>query len=247
MVWFFALLLGIVSGFVVNYLADVLPHTRSFSQPVCLKCSQAFSWRDYLLLRPCPACHASRSKRTFVIQIGLPVLATLMGIFPPGRPGTWVGIVLMTFFALVAVMDLEYRVVLHPVSIAGAVLGLAFGFWKNGLLTTLIGGAVGFGVMYLFYLFGILFNRWMAKVRKMEIDEVALGFGDVNIGGVLGLMVGFTEILGVLMVAFLAGGLVSGAIMLWMALRKRYQPLMAIPYAPFLLLGAIIFIYIPQQ
>ncbi len=170
-----------------------------------------------------------------------------MWLTPPGRLGFWAGIGLLAFFSLVAVIDLEYRLVLHPVSLAGAVIGLAVGIWQKGPVDTLLGGAAGFGMMFLLYYFGILFTRLMARIRHQEIDEVALGYGDVNLAGVIGLMLGWPEIVGGLLLAILLGGLISALIMAGMAVLRRYKAMTAIPYAPFLLIGAIIFLYIPKQ
>jgi prepilin signal peptidase PulO-like enzyme (type II secretory pathway) len=60
-------------------------------------------------------------------------------------------------------------------------------------------------------------------------------------------MLGWPEIVGGLLLAILLGGVVSALIILGMALLRRYKAMTAIPYAPFILLGAIIFLYIPKQ
>ena len=243
----FAAMIGWLCGVVVNYLADVLPVTRKFSPPACLACGNHFSALDTLLLRPCSACTKARSRRTWIVQASLMVASVLLWLFPPGRLGFWVGIGLLAFFGMIAVIDLEYRLVLHPVSLAGAIIGLILGIWQKGPVDTLIGGIAGFTMMFGLYYLGILFNRLMSRIRRQEIDEVALGFGDVNLAGMVGLMLGWPEIVGGLLVAILLGGILSGLILIGMAALRRYKALTAIPYAPFLLIGAIIFLYIPKQ
>ena len=52
-----SILFGWLAGVLVNYLADVLPHTRRFSQPACLHCNAPFAWQDYLLFKSCPNGH----------------------------------------------------------------------------------------------------------------------------------------------------------------------------------------------
>jgi leader peptidase (prepilin peptidase)/N-methyltransferase len=132
---------------------------------------------------------------------------------------------------------------LHEVSLAGAILAIPFGLWLNGWQDTLIGFVVGLGVMLGLYYFGILFNRWMSKRRGQEMDEVALGFGDVILSAVLGIMLGWPRIIVCLFTAIVLGGLISGLYILVMVLRKRYQAFTAIPYAPFLVIAAVILIY----
>jgi hypothetical protein len=238
---------GWLVAVVINYLADVLPVTRSLSWPVCFQCGGRFRLLRYAVLLNCTACGQRRSLRSWIVQIGFTLATVWMVLSPPGRLGFWAGSGVMAFFVLVAVIDIEHRLILHPVSWFGLVLGLAIGIWRNGILVTLIGGAAGFGIMFVLYSFGILFNRWMAKRRGEEIEEVALGYGDVNLAGILGLMLGWSEIAGVLIIAILLGGLISGLIMLGMAVMRRYKPMTAIPYAPFLLFGAMIFLYLPKQ
>jgi leader peptidase (prepilin peptidase) / N-methyltransferase len=231
----------------INYLSDVLPESRSLAGAQCPYCRRKYAARDYLFVLPCKGCSAKRSARAWVLQIAFPLVLAALWLFPPGRLGFWVGSGLLAYFMLVAVIDLEHRLILYPVSWFGAVIGLAIGLGRNPALETAAGGAAGFGIMLGFYYLGILFNKIVSRLRNQEIDEVALGFGDVSLGGIIGLMLGWPEIIGSLLAAILLGGLVSGLIMLTMALLRRYKAMTAIPYAPFLLIGAIIFLYIPKS
>jgi len=145
------------------------------------------------------------------------------------------------------VMDVEHRVVMHPVSLFGAVAGALLGiFVLNGPISTLIGGAAGFGIMFGLYLLGFVFSKIMSRIRGEEVDEVALGFGDVNLAGVLGLMLGWPRIGVVLLFAILLGGAVSLFLVIGMALTKKYRPLTAIPYAPFLVIVAAVIFYMAR-
>ncbi len=158
--------------------------------------------------------------------------------------------VLLDYLAVVFVIDIEHRVILHSVSIVGAVLGLGIGIFlrggksiTNGITSTLLGGAVGFGTMLIFYFLGELFVKYMSKKRGLPADEVALGFGDVNLSGILGLLLGWRAILACLLYAVLAGGLVGVVFIIGMLVAKKYKAFTAIPYAPFLILSAIYFLF----
>ncbi len=238
---------GWLMAYLINYLADTLPATRRFSAPLCTICEKPPGLKRYLLLQTCSDCGKRRSARTWIVQIIIPLSFIWLAISPPGRLGFWAGSGLLAFFALVAVIDIEHRLILHPVSWFGVVIGLAVGIWQKGLVVTLLGGAAGYAIMFALYYLGILFNRLLAKIRHQETDEVALGYGDVNLTGILGLMLGWPEIAGVLILAILMGGITSGLIILGMTILRRYRPMTAIPYAPFLLIGAFVFLYIPKQ
>ena len=238
------LLIGWLAGWLVNYLADVLPVTRSFSRPVCPHCQTPYRWGGYLLFHNCTTCAAPRKWRPLVIQAVLIVAAVLLWLFPrPGFPFA-MAFILFIFLSLVFVIDLEHRLILHPVSLVGALLALGIGIFLHGIVTTLIGGAVGFGVMLVFYFVGELYVRYMSKKRGINTDEVALGFGDVNLSGILGLLLGWPLISAGLLFAVLAGGLISLFIIVGMLIAKKYRAFTAIPYAPFLILSALYLLYI---
>jgi leader peptidase (prepilin peptidase)/N-methyltransferase len=114
----------------------------------------------------------------------------------------------------------------------------------NSISTTLLGGVAGFAIMLVFYFVGEWYVRYMAKKRGLAPDEVALGFGDVNLSGILGLLLGWPAISAGLLFAVLAGGLISLVIILKMVLTKSYKAFTAIPYAPFLILSAIFLLYV---
>jgi prepilin signal peptidase PulO-like enzyme (type II secretory pathway) len=244
------LLLGWLSGWLVNYLADTLPVTRSFSHPACLHCKFPYPWSDYLLFHNCASCNRRRSIRTFFAQAILTAVPVLIWIFPrPGFPFI-LAFILFVYLSLVFVIDLEHRLILYPVSFIGAVIALGIGLFlrsgvsfSHGISSTLIGGAVGFGIMLLFYFIGEWYVRYMSKKRGMSKDEVALGFGDVSLSGILGLLLGWPAISAGLLFAVLAGGLTSLFLILGMLLTKKYKPFTAIPYAPFLILSALFLIY----
>jgi prepilin signal peptidase PulO-like enzyme (type II secretory pathway) len=152
----------------------------------------------------------------------------------------------MTYFGVVVVIDLEHRLIMHPVSLAGAAIGCIFGIINHGLVNTVVGGAAGFGIMLLFYLLGVLFVRIASRSSGEEITEVALGFGDVNLAGVLGLLLGWPGVIGGIVLAIFLGGIVSGIFLVVQKVRKRYQAFQALPYGPFLVLSTVILFYLSQ-
>jgi leader peptidase (prepilin peptidase)/N-methyltransferase len=155
----------------------------------------------------------------------------------------WISQLLLGYFGLVSVIDMEHRLILHPVSITGAFIAFILGFYFHGLVPTMLGGFAGFAIMLFLYYLGSLFAKWAARRRGEELDEVALGFGDVNLAGICGLLLGWPGITAALMIAILLGGLVSLGIIAAQVIRRSYKPFMAIPYGPFLILGTCLLLY----
>lgn len=238
-----AVLLGLAAGWLVNYLSDVLPPNRRLTAPMCTHCRQRLPLITYLLYRSCPACHKKRGLRACLVQVAFPLIYVWLVLRPPERLNFWVAAGLLVYLGVVAVIDLEYRVILHPVSLVGAGLGLALGWSLRGLVITALGGLAGFLIMLALYYLGIGFTRLLGKIRRQEIEEEALGFGDVNLCGVLGLILGWPGITAALILAILLSGIFSGGYILAAKLSHRYQMFTAIPYAPFLILGTVILLY----
>ncbi len=254
------LALGWVSGLFVNYASDVLPRTRRFSQPVCLNCGTEFSWLDYLTLRACRSCGIMRSARTWIVQLVMTASFAYVWLNTPKALGLPLSLIVLTYFAVITVIDLEHRLILFPTSMFGAALGLVVGTYiyfhamgypfVTAVGLSLLGGLIGFGMMYLAYQLGALVARYRA--RKMQAagqaddEEEAFGGGDVYLAGVIGLMLGSEYILYGLTYGILLGGLVSMILIVATIIQRRYssQSMMVfIPYAPYLIAGAIYVLY----
>jgi leader peptidase (prepilin peptidase) / N-methyltransferase len=239
------ILLGLITGLFVNYWVDILPFTRRFiGPPRCSHCHEAYSCARFLTFRSCPACKKYPALRSWAVMVAFP-LAFWWIWSSSDRMPFWASAILIVYLAVIAIIDLEHRVVLHPTSIIGAVICLLMGWYMRGIFATLLGGIAGFGFMLGLYFLGAGFTRLMAKIRKEEIDEVALGFGDVNLSGVLGLLLGWPGIVAGLVFAILLGGVGSAFYMLYTKITGRYQLFSAIPYAPFLIISAVFLLYRP--
>lgn len=237
-------LVGWLVGILVNYLSDILPITRRFGAPICVACHDPMPFVNYFFWpRRCPECWSRRPWRNWVVELFYVAATLWFWLNPPRLLSFWPGLLLLAFFGVVFVIDMEHRLILHPVSIFGAVFGLILGISMRGLWTTLLGGVVGYGVMLGLYWFGDVFARWLAGRRGEVLTEVALGFGDVNLAGILGLLLGWPGIVAGLLLTIIIGGVVSILYLLLMVVLRRYHTFMAIPYGPFMVISAILLLY----
>ncbi len=236
---------GWVAGVLVNYLADILPVQRKLSQPICPSCGAPIGLKNYFLWpRICAGCGQRRRLRCWVVEIILTCATVWLWVLPPQRINFIVGFVLLIYFSLVVVIDIEHHLILHPVTLCGAGIGLLTGAWLHGLKATLIGGIAGFGIMLGLYYLGAMILRLFARLKNQVLeDDEGLGFGDVNLCGVLGLILGWPGIAGGVILAILLGGVASIIYLVVMLLRGKYRSFMAIPYGPFLVASAIILLF----
>jgi len=127
-----------------------------------------------------------------------------------------------SFLLLVAIIDLRYRrvlnVLLYPAM--AATLALHSLPSQGDTFAALLGGAVG-----------LLPFLLVALVRPGGI-----GPGDVKLAFLIGLMVGFPQVVWALSLGILAGGVV--ALILLLTQRRGLES--RIPYAPFLCFGAVL-------
>lgn len=236
--------IGLCLGAGINYLADTLPWKRKLSKPFCISCQAEIPWQNYFIWpRKCLSCGSRRDWGVYMVEVLMAMAITAVWFNPPEKLGGFFSVAILIYFGLVIVIDMRYKLILHSVSISGAILGLIVGIYAHGIPSTLWGGVFGYGVMFCFYKLGEIFIRFMSKRRGKLDDEVALGFGDVNLSGVLGLMVGFPGVVVSLFLGALIGGFFSLLYLIVTFGLRKYKPLTALPYGPFLISGAVLILF----
>lgn len=243
---------GMVTGILVNYLADVLPVTRTFTVPVCPQCGNSYTARDYLLFKVCSHCGKQRGPRPLITFLLMVLVHIYIWNNPPVRLNYPISILVTSYLAVVFVIDLEHRLILHPTSIFGSLLGLGVGWINYGLIPTLQGGLAGFAIMLTFYLFGVLFSRIrarrMQKLGQATDEEEALGAGDVILAAIIGFMLGWPLIWFGLLAGILLGGFVSILLVLWLTISRQYKEnalMVFIPYGPYFIISTFLLLYFP--
>jgi leader peptidase (prepilin peptidase) / N-methyltransferase len=244
-------LLGILMGYLINYLSDGFPFSQLLGLPTCQNrdCQHAYPWMDYILFARCRECGRGRNLRTFLV-LALTVLAGLYVWFrPPLRLGFIPGMLILAYLLLVAVIDIEHRLILRTLSIFGLVITILAGFLTHGWRSTLIGGLFGFAAMLIVYFLGTRFSRWMTKRRNLEpgaVEEV-FGSGDITLAMILGLFLGWPSILYGLLFGFCILGIFVIPFAFYLAIKRRFLKggLIYIPLGVPFILSTIILIYVP--
>jgi leader peptidase (prepilin peptidase)/N-methyltransferase len=122
-------------------------------------------------------------------------------------------------FIVLAFIDLRKRVIPNKIVLPIYLLALFLAPWSDsGLVNSLIGGGIGIVLLSL------------PKLIGRDI-----GWGDVKMGGLVGLVTGFPSVFIALLIVAFSGGLVASSLLL--TKRRRED---TIPYGPFIAFGAII-------
>ena len=152
------------------------------------------------------------------------------------------GVVILLVFILIAVIDIEHHLILHGVIIPAAITCGLIGFLTpgRGPAKTLLGGLAGYALVFGIFMLGVFFSLGMAWLRGHPLQEVAFGWGDVNLAGVVGLALGWPGVLLALFVAVITSSLFSAGYILVQSVRRRYVLFTPLPYGPFLALGTLL-------
>ncbi|MEW6566961.1 MAG: A24 family peptidase [Chloroflexota bacterium] len=236
-------------GVLVNHLADVLPRAGSLGRPHCLACigpRPLVAWSALLAAlsrRPhCEYCGTLRGARPVLVEITALAGGLGLWLWHP-EVGRWLAaLVLLAWFLVIGVIDLEHRLIPHRATIPAALMIGVIGWLDpaRGAVKTLSGGAAGLLLFFLLYLLGGAFARLASRLRGRPLEEIAFGFGDVTLAGVIGLAVGWPGVIVALFLGIFAAGAFSLGYLLLMLARRRYSAFAAIPYGPFMILGAFL-------
>ena len=235
-------LLGLSVGSFLNLCIDRLPQGKSIVSPRshCDNCGQVLKAADlvpvfsYLWLRGrCRYCSAGIPVRVLLVELATSLIFAFLAWHYGLGLELAIALIYASLFIAIFVIDLEQGLVLNIVVFPAMALAFVFSFFWPGFeeywpkvgpgiaLSALLGGAIGFVLMLLPYL--------ITRGRGM-------GAGDVKLAGLIGLIVGFPQVLAALLVGVIIGGLVA-VFLLVSRLRKRKEP---IPFGPFLALGAMV-------
>lgn len=214
---FFLFLLGLILGSFANALIWRLNNENApkfwQGRSICPTCRHQLGWKDnvpllsFILLKArCRYCKAKISWQYPIVELTTAIIFTLTGLHP-------VILALELVFVVIFFSDLIYGLVPDEMILLGCVF-FVFNFSVVNLIVGIITAAP-------FLLFAKL--KWM-------------GYGDVTLSFLMGIILGFPRILVAMWSGFIFGGFTAMVLLL---LRKT-KISATIPLGPFLIIGLVV-------
>ncbi len=235
----FAGVLGAIVGSFLNVVAYRLPRRESLISPAshCPRCGTPLKPYDnvpivsWLLLRGhCRSCGEPISARYPLVEALTAALCVGAVLTHSSAAGTALSIVLILLIVPAALIDLEHRIIPNLITATGAVLALAIGLALDpgGQPERLIAGAAAGGFL----------------LAAALAYPAGMGMGDVKLAGMMGLFLG-ASVAPAVLIALLTGVGVGAVVIARKGSRAGRKT--AVPFGPFLAVGALTAIFAGQQ
>ncbi len=245
---FYAFALGAVVGSFLNVVIHRYPREESivFPSSHCPHCNAPIRWYDnvpllsWLVLRGrCRACRGPIAARYPLVELanGLFYLALYFHSGPTAGFLPLAAIISMTI-ALIYI-DAEIQILPDVIDLPGVAVGMTIGALQLGVLyprlmladsalDSLLGAVTGAGIIL-----AIIGAYWL--VRRVE----GMGFGDVKMMAMIGAVVGWRAVFGVLMLAAVSGVVIAVP----SALKSARGMQTALPFGVFLGMATLAMIF----
>ncbi len=228
----YAGVLGASVGSFMNVCVTRLPKGESLLRPRsrCPECSGQIAWYDnvpllsWILLRgKCRQCRTSISFQYPAVELATAAIWIGMALMYGPTWRALQGSILFSLLLTISLIDARHYLIPDALSIGGLGAGLALSLLPGppSFLTSVIGAALGFGVLLAVGLLG----EWVFK-------KPAMGGGDIKMMAMVGAFLGPAGAMLTIFIGALAGTLVFAPL----SLKTKRE----VPFGVFLGLGAAI-------
>lgn len=239
--------IGLFFGSFLNVIVDrqYRRETVLTGRSYCEFCKKELKWFDLIpvfsflsLKGKCRYCHKKLSLYYPLTELSTAVLFTITYAFFNFQPVFNSSVInflpliyylfLCSSFMVIVFSDLKYGIIPDKIVVPAITISFIYFLIVNSpLLVNYLLSALGS-----FSFFLILFLITKGK---------GMGFGDVKLSFLLGLVLGFPKIILALYLAFLTGAVIGIILILW---KKKKTIKDTIPFGPFLILGALVSLFL---
>ena len=234
-----SIIFGAIVGSFLNVCIARLPKEESIVYPGshCLRCGHPIRFYDnipiisYLVLKgKCRDCQASISIQYPLVE-GIAALGSFLLFlrFGPSLPYL-IYFAFLSALIVITVIDLYIQEIPAVISVPGVGAGLLASLVlpQTTFVQSLSGALIGAGSLYL-----------VAKVYYLLTGREGMGLGDANLLAMIGAFLGWKAVILTILLSSLIGSITGIIIMVSKGKDFKY----AIPFGPFLSLGAVIALF----
>ena len=248
----FVAVFGAVVGSFLNVCISRIPNGESIIRPAshCPECKATIPFycniplMSYLFLRGhCRSCGERISFRYFAVELLMASLAVALFYQFAFGLAFLLGFVFIAALIVISFIDLDVRIVPDVISLPGIVVGLFFSLVGHYLIPdpldvvpTPLGALAG-------VLAGGGFLLAVAWIYEKFTGVEGMGGGDIKLLAMIGAFLGWPSIPLTLFFSSLGGSIIGLSVMLVKGVDRRY----ALPFAPFLCLGALVYLFFGRE
>jgi leader peptidase (prepilin peptidase)/N-methyltransferase len=249
----YAFIFGICIGSFLNVCIYRIPESTFFSnkRSKCPNCEYQIKFYDNIPLVSYLLLWGKCRKCKWHIPIRYPLVELITGLSALSvfnkfcinyqdlitLPGIITGLVYFTFIAaliIITFIDIDHQIIPDVISLPGIPLCFmaTFAIRETSFIDSIMGILAGGG--------SLLLIAWgYEQIRKKQ----GMGGGDIKLLAMIGALLGWKGVLFTIYLSSAVGTLAGVAIML----RKKKDMKLAIPFGPFLSIGAIVYIFFGKE
>jgi leader peptidase (prepilin peptidase)/N-methyltransferase len=232
-------LFGAIIGSFLNVCIYRIARSKSIVKPnsFCPNCEKPIKFYDnipivsYILLGgKCRQCGTKISKRYPFVELITAVIFLMIYRRWNLSYEMFIQMFFVSLLIVIAFIDYDFQIIPDILSIGGLVLGLLIAFVRPGFrfMDALYGVLLGGGVLFV-----------IAYGYQLIMKREGMGGGDIKLLAMIG---AFTGLKGVLF-SLIGGSIIGSLVGIPLMLIKKENTKYAIPFGPFLSLGALIFLF----
>ncbi|MBI5683008.1 MAG: prepilin peptidase [Deltaproteobacteria bacterium] len=232
--------LGAVIGSFLNVCIHRIPEGKSIISPPssCQNCSNSIRFYDnipiisYLILRgKCRYCKTPISIQYPVVEILSGFFAVITLYYFGFSIDSFIYFTFIDSLIIIAFIDFKHQIIPDSISLPGIAIGFVCSFFLNDItpLDSFAGILIGGGSLFIF-----LYSY--EKIRGIE----GMGGGDIKLISMLGAFLGWKAVI----VTIFTGSFIGAGIGIIAMLVHKKDTKYAMPFGPFLALGAVIYLFL---
>ena len=238
-----AFVFGACIGSFLNVCIARIPEASSLIYPGsnCPACHHPIRFYDnipilsYIWLRGrCRNCSQSISFRYLMVEAVTGLMAALVIVYFGLTVEALIYFILICALIIIIYIDLDHQIIPDSISLPGIPIGFAASFfldtlnYTDSLIGILLGGGLLFSIAWGYYL-----------ITRKE----GMGGGDIKLLAMIGAFMGWQGVCFTIFIASVTGTIAGALLMLFAQKDLKF----ALPFGPFLSIGAIAYLFLGPQ